>query len=637
MIATFAPLSTTAAGAAGVVLKGAPFGYDKPLSWAGATIVGACPSDATQLAQLANVDFNAAGAPSFSQSKVASNNSSLYKIAQLTGATMWYNAGYFGQGVGVALIDTGVRNQQGLDAGNVVHALDISIGAQADPVQLHDDGFGHGTHLASIIAGRDDSNGTRTATHAPYSYNDPSKFTGIAPGAKVYAFKVGDYSGAVDATQVAAAIDYVVEHRNQYNPPIRVMNLSVGFDAGLTSDYKTDPLSKAVQSAWDAGIVVVAATGNGGKDTTADAPGVASPAFNKSVIAVGGYDQISNTIYSDSQSGSSANPRQPDLVAPARSVMALSDNPPDPAHPGRALPSTQADEVIAGCDTDVAEHGAWTSPELGPNGRFILGSGTSQAAAIVTGAVALMYSRDPYARYTTPDFVKRVLRTSASGNVGAGALTNGQGILNMAAAYSNFPTSPAQNVGVATGGGSWDAARGQVRLDDGTLVGDFLWDGTSRQVEVLPGACIPGTYWYNAAQQYNLSLCVDQPNELRGNVDVFGEPLDPLQLAKAEDNGTAWVKNADGTETYMGSNLTVSTQWTLDARTGLALKGRSWSGRSWSGRSWSDDFWSGRSWSGRSWSGRSWSGRSWSDGDWSGRSWSGRSWSDHTWADQSWN
>ena len=119
----------------------------------------------------------------------------------------------------------------------------------------HLDGFGHGTHLASIIAGRD-------AAGTPSSYLDPARFTGIAPDATLVNVKVGASNGAVDVTQVIAGIDWVVEHAQDAGLNIRVINLSYGTDSVQGSSV--DPLAYAVENAWKHGIVVVVAGGNDG-------------------------------------------------------------------------------------------------------------------------------------------------------------------------------------------------------------------------------------------------------------------------------------------------------------------------------------------------------------------------------------
>ena len=182
----------------------------------------------------------------------AATKGSMWHVAEATGAHDAQKAGYTGRGIGVALIDTGVTEVPGLDTGNVRHGPDLSFDSQ-DPELAHKDAYGHGTHLASIIAGRE---AVGTAT----SYTSPSAFNGMAPNAELISVKVGANDGAVDVTQVIAAIDWVVEHRTELN--IRVLNLSYGTDS--VQDPLVDPLTFAVERAWKAGIVVVVAGGNDG-------------------------------------------------------------------------------------------------------------------------------------------------------------------------------------------------------------------------------------------------------------------------------------------------------------------------------------------------------------------------------------
>ena len=122
-------------------------------------------------------------------------------VAAVVGADKMRGRGYDGRGVGVALVDTGVVPVKGLTSGNIVNGPDLSFESQSEDYRYLDT-FGHGTHMAGIIAG-----------------NDPAtllgeRFQGIAPGARLTSLKVGTTDGAVDVSQVIAAIDWVVAHRN---------------------------------------------------------------------------------------------------------------------------------------------------------------------------------------------------------------------------------------------------------------------------------------------------------------------------------------------------------------------------------------------------------------------------------------
>ena len=166
-----------------------------------------------------------------------------------TGATIgatWVreNLGLDGAGVGVAIIDSGVTSgHDDLGSGRVVHFADF-----VDFQPLASDEYGHGTHVAGIIAGSGyDSNGARR---------------GVAPAANLVVLKVLDGDGYGYISNVIAALDYAVEHRAQFN--IRVINLSVA--AGVYESYDTDPLTLAAKRAVRAGVVVVTAAGNLGRN-----------------------------------------------------------------------------------------------------------------------------------------------------------------------------------------------------------------------------------------------------------------------------------------------------------------------------------------------------------------------------------
>src|SRR4029453_13318341 len=231
---------------------------------------------------------------------------------------------------------------------------DLSFESQAS--NLTDiDTYGHGTHLAGLIAGRDSS-------IAPgHEDEDVDRaFVGAAPGARIVSLKVASSDGATDVSQGIAAIDWVVEHRNSDGLNIRVLNLSFGTDS--TQDYRLDPLAYAAEVAWLHGIVVVVAAGNTGFGTSQ----LNDPAYDPYVIAVGGDDTKGtddpkdDVIPSWQSRGNTL--RHPDLVAPGKSIVSLRD------------PGSFVDEANPGARVGAT--------------RFIKGSGSSQAAAIVSGAVA---------------------------------------------------------------------------------------------------------------------------------------------------------------------------------------------------------------------------------------------------------
>ncbi|MFI5285070.1 MAG: S8 family serine peptidase [Candidatus Dormibacteria bacterium] len=465
---------------------------------------------------------------------------SMYNIEQMDGAHAYWNAGYTGQGVGVALIDSGVTPVNGLTTqGKVVNGPDLSFESQ-DPSLQYLDTFGHGTHMAGIIAGRDDAVTSVSST-------DTTHFLGMAPDAQIVSIKVADALGETDVSQVLAAIDWVVQHQNDNGMNIRVLNLSYGTDSNQS--YVLDPLAYAAEQAWLHGIVVVVADGNQGNWSN----GLDDPAIDPYVIAVGAAN-TENTTYVRYHlpagfTSEGDGTRNPDLSAPGVHVVSLRD------------PGSLIDDQFGGSAT--------------VSNRFFLGSGTSQAAAVVSGAAALLLSQRPN---LTPDQVKALLDTHAHSMYGRTSL-KGSGELNLAAVLTAPAPNVAQGWPTSNGTGSLDASRG------------------SRHVLDTNG------------------------NALTGEQDIFGNNVDTTALAAAEASASAW-----------NSGIFNGSSWS-----GSSWSGSSWSGSSWSGSSWSGSSWSGASWSGASWSGASWSGASWSGASWSGASWSGASWSDSSWSDYDWS
>jgi subtilisin family serine protease len=157
------------------------------------------------------------------------------------------------------------RPVPGLDgADKLYHGPDVSFEAQV-PELAHLDTYGHGTHMAGIIAGRADA-----AVAGRYP-GDTTSFLGMAPDARIINLKAADAAGATDITQVIAAVDWVAEHQHDNGLNIRVLNLSFGTDSRQLP--KVDPLAHAVERAWKRGIVVVVSAGNAGFNMANGGPG----------------------------------------------------------------------------------------------------------------------------------------------------------------------------------------------------------------------------------------------------------------------------------------------------------------------------------------------------------------------------
>jgi serine protease AprX len=450
-------------------------------------------------------------------------NDSTVNTASLTGA-----------GIGVALIDSGIAPVTGLkQAGKVVNGPDLSFESQT-PGLANVDTYGHGTHMAGIIAGNDGTGSTG--------------FEGIAPGAKLISLKVAAADGAADVSQVVAAIDWVVQHRNDPGLNIRVLNLSFGTDS--TQDAKLDPLSYAVEAAWKKGIVVVVAVGNDGNT----APRVNMPAANPYVIAVGAADPNGTDARTDDKVANFSSrgnaTRHADLLAAGKSLVSL------------RVPGSYIDTAYA--SARVADAGGAV--------RFFRGSGTSQATAVVSGSVALLLQQRPG---LNPDQVKNLLVRTADPLAGADPIAAGAGQLDIAeAATISIPMNATQTFTAATGLGTLEGARGTSHVVDATT-GAAL----TGEKDIFGARWVPGT-WTSVAKN--------------GQAWTGGTW-----------NGKVWSGTA-----YTGTSW-ASLTWRSATWTSLNWAGRSWTGSDWTGRSWTGGSWTGRSWTTGTWLGRSWTGRSW--------------------------
>jgi serine protease AprX len=280
----------------------------------------------------------------------SSDVNSMANTADYTGATAWWDAGYTGNGVDVALIDTGVAPVDGLDGDNkIVYGPDLSLESQA-PELRNLDTNGHGTFMAGIIAGKS------------------SGYKGMAPDARIVSVKVGVADGGTDVSQVIAAIDWVVQHRHDGDLDILVINLSYGTNSA--QDAKVDPLAFAAERAWKEGIVVVVAGGNYGfQNHMSNAPALADPAIDRYVLAVGSSDSAGTMTQADDKVPAFSPwpkrgaTRGVDMIAPGAHIQGL------------RVPDSYLDQ---------------TYPEGQLGSRFFRGSGTSESAAMVSGAAALI-------------------------------------------------------------------------------------------------------------------------------------------------------------------------------------------------------------------------------------------------------
>jgi serine protease AprX len=374
-----------------------------------------------------------------------------------------------GEGIGVAVIDSGISNHPDI-ASRVVY--NQSFVPNQDP----NDHYGHGIHVAGLIGG----NGSMSSAN-----NDFYRVRGIAPNVNLINLKALDVNGSGTDSQVIAAIQEAIALKSQYN--IRVINLSLGRQ--IFGTWQNDPLCEAVQKAWQAGIVVVVAAGNQGRNNSAGTNGygtIAAPGNSPYVITVGAMNTVGTLSRSDDKmaSYSSKGPTafdhivKPDLVAPGNQVISLlqGGSTLDKAYQSNQVP-TSAYQTNGGS---------------GAPGYYQL-SGTSMATPIVSGAAALLIQQNPS---WTPDQVKaRLMMTADKVFPAASALgfttaidavtgavytsyydmfTVGAGYLNIAAALSSSQIPPT-GLSALSPSAVWNPATGAVGIDLGSNV---VW-GTS--------------------------------------------------------------------------------------------------------------------------------------------------------------
>jgi serine protease AprX len=319
--------------------------------------------------------------------------------ATVGATTVRRDLGYDGSGIGVAVIDSGASATHddlfGANGTPLIERFVDFVNGQEFPY----DDYGHGTHVSGIVAGSGfDSGGARA---------------GIAPGVRLTVLKVLDSRGDGYISDVIAAFDYVIEHKDELN--IRVVNLSVA--TGVYESYTTDPLTVGAEAVVRSGVVVVAAAGNNGRGPNGRIRrgGVTAPGNAPSVLTVGAsshmgtIDRDDDTMAAFSSRGPSAidYAAKPDLVAPGIGIESLSEF-------GSRLYSTGSKYLLPG--TVATSYLPYLSL-----------SGTSMSAPVVTGTVALMLQANPS---LTPNAVKAILQYTAERHGGYDPLTEGAGFLN---------------------------------------------------------------------------------------------------------------------------------------------------------------------------------------------------------------
>ena len=334
------------------------------------------------------------------------------------------SSAFNGAGVGVALLDSGAVELGGLGRpGALLHGPDFSAEG-SDPDLAGLDTFGHGTHLAGVIAGHDALGG----------------FEGIAPGARVISVKVAGADGVTSLGQVLAGMDWVRANRDALG--IRVINLSLGTPD--TGDYRRDPLAWAAEQLWKDGIAVVAAAGNEG----AEARVLDMPAADPYVIAVGATDTQATPDPADDRVAdfsSRSERRGPDVVAPGTGVVSV------------RVPGSTLDEEFPGA-------------RVGDG--FFRGSGTSQAAAVVSGLAARLLAQRPE---LTNDQLKALLCAGAV-DLAEPASADGAGRVDLASSEALATPRAKQTWPAALSRGLGKGPKGK-ELEAGAMWNGRRWSG----------------------------------------------------------------------------------------------------------------------------------------------------------------
>jgi serine protease AprX len=423
---------------------------------------------------------------------------------QQTGATRLAAAGDTGQGVTVAVLDTGIDNLPDF-SGRLIGGIDLTGGR--NPFQ---DSYGHGTFVAGLIAGNGSSSG--------------GQYSGEAPGASLVSVKVAGADGKTDLAGLIAGLQWAVDHKSGYG--IKVLNMSLGFQA-VTSTV-INPLDRAVEAVWGAGIAVVASAGNAGPFNGT----VLSPGDDPLVITVGALDDMaaSSAAGDEMCDFSSAGPTspdgwvKPDLVASGRSVVSLTA-------PGSTI---------------YDDH-----PSARVGSANFVGSGTSFSSAITSGAAALVLAAHPG---LTPNQLKaRLLGTTSSGPVG-NPFTDGHGALNAYGAATAGPMNLSQSAALLL-----PALPGTtVQLSPDGPVDTWnpdLWSGTSWTPGPSDDWTWPGLAWNGA-----------------------------------DWNGWTWTGRAWNTGDWAGATWN-GANWTGRAWNGSEWAGSAFDGRAWNGSAWNSSAW----------------------------------------------
>jgi len=403
----------------------------------------------------------------------------------------WQSGYHKGTGFATAVIDSGVAPHRNFNVWDETRSRIVY--AQSFVENSITDNYGHGIHVAGIIASSD-----LTAKASYMSVPNFRGFWGPALDSNIVSLKVLDKDGKGTDLAVINAIDRAIQLKSTYN--IRVMNLSLG--RPIYESYKTDPLCRAVERAWKAGIFVVVAAGNYGRENVNGSKGygtITAPGNSPWVLTVGAVNQKddgwngNDNVASYSSKGPTFIDRivKPDLVVPGNQIYSLQ------------APAAKLTTTYPG--NRPLNNWVYPTGDTQPNAAYLRLSGTSMAAPLASAAAILMIAKEPA---LTPDQIKfRMMKTAWRGfaktasvydastsawyTVNHDIFTVGAGMLDMTAAFWNTekPTAAANSPRAY-----YDTATKKVRLQFNSTGTNVLWgDNTPFPANVLWGENASGS------------------------------------------------------------------------------------------------------------------------------------------------
>lgn len=419
---------------------------------------------------------------------------------------------YDGTGVGIAIIDSGVTSwHDDLDQSRVTRFVDF-VNFQAAPY----DDYGHGTHVAGIIAGN--------------GYDSGGRRRGIAPGATLLVEKVLDARGEGYISNVIAALDYAVANKDALH--LRIVNVSLA--ARVYESYNSDPLTLAAKRAVEAGLVVVSAAGNLGRgpDGGPEYGRIGAPGNAPWVLTVGSSSHQGTADRSDdivagfsSRGPTSIDYRaKPDLVAPGVGIESLAD-------PTSTLFATKPAMRIWGTVPTAAE-------------PYLSLSGTSMSAPVVSATIALMLQANPS---LTPNLVKAILQFTAENRPGYDSLTEGAGFLNARGAVELAQALASGTTLVASAQGDPSPWSGHLIWGNHRIGGGALRSSaTAWRTDVV---------WGSAAtpQGTNVSWGARCADEMAGATFADGCNTTDWNVTRDSGGQTVWGQASDSVNVVWGT------------------------------------------------------------------------------------